>query len=203
MMPREFRGVAMALALIGLLSAGGAVTSSAQTPIPIPTTISAQTPVRTATPPTATSPQTPVRTPTLTPSVGGAQTATPTALSQQEPFLLTATLLGIAEVPGPGALTSIGSAAVLVDQGRAMVCYVLHVVNINPPTAAHIHEGAVDVAGPVVVPFNPPTGENSNGCVSNVDSAVASRIVNNPWDFYVNVHTSDFPDGAARGQLGR
>jgi hypothetical protein len=84
-----------------------------------------------------------------------------------------------------------------------MVCYVLHVINIDPPTAAHIHEGAVDVAGPVIVPFNPPTGENSNGCVSSVDSGVVSRIVNNPSGFYVNVHTSDFPDGAARGQLGR
>ncbi len=186
MKPREFRIVAVALTLAGLLSMSGAVTSSAQ--LPTPTLSSAQTPVRTATP---------------TPSTARTPTATATALSQQEPFLLTATLLGIAEVPGPGALTSIGSAAVQVDQGRGMVCYVLHVVNTDPPTAAHIHEGTVDVAGPVVVPFNAPTGENSNGCVSNVDSSLVSRIVNNPSGFYVNVHTSDFPDGAARGQLGR
>jgi len=139
---------------------------------------------------------------TPTTSTTTATTTTPAA-AQQEPFLLTATLLGIAEVPVPGALTGIGSAAVLVDQPRSMVCYTLHVVNIDSPTAAHIHEGAVDAAGPVVVPFGTPTGENSNGCVSNVDAAVLSRIVANPSGFYVNVHTSDFPDGAARGQLGR
>ena len=84
-----------------------------------------------------------------------------------------------------------------------MICYTLHVINTDAPTAAHIHEGGVDVAGPVVVPFSPPRGGNSNGCVSNVDSAMVSRIVGNPSGFYVNVHTSDFPDGAVRGQLGR
>jgi len=185
-MPREFRRVALALAVVALLSGASTVTSGAQ--IPTPTVTGTQIPVRTATP---------------TPGVGAVQTVTTAALSQEQPFLLTATLLGIAEVPGPGALPSVGSAAVQVDQGRGMVCYVLHVINLDTPTAAHIHEGAVDAAGPVVVPFNPPTGENSNGCVSNVDSAVVSRLVSNPSGFYVNVHTNDFPDGAARGQLGR
>jgi hypothetical protein len=84
-----------------------------------------------------------------------------------------------------------------------MVCYTVHVVNIDSPTAAHIHEGAVDVAGPVVVPFAAPSGETSTGCVTNLDATVVARIVDNPYGFYVNVHTSDFPDGAVRGQLGR
>src|SRR3954468_22468200 len=90
MMPREFHRVAVALALVALLSAGGTVTSSAQ--FPMPTMSSAQIPT-----PTVTGTQTPVRTATPTPGVGAVQTVTTAALSQEQPFLLTATLLGIAE----------------------------------------------------------------------------------------------------------
>jgi hypothetical protein len=112
---------------------------------------------------------------------------------------------GAAEVPGPGEASGAGSAAVLVEQSQNRVCYVLHAVNVAQPTAAHIHEAAVGVAGPVVVPLTPPAGENSNsnGCVSNVESGIVSRLVQNPAGFYVNVHNADFPDGAIRGQLGR
>jgi hypothetical protein len=175
---RLLRTVVIAMLVAGLFGAAGALPGSAQTP---PTT------------------------PTVTPRPTMTVMATPatTTVSQQQPFLLTATLLGIAEVPTPGALTGIGSAAVLVDQGRNMVCYTLHVVNTDFPTAAHIHEGAVDAVGPVVVPFAAPTGENSTGCVSNADAAVVARLMDNPAGFYVNVHTSEFPDGAVRGQLGR
>lgn len=171
-----WRSLASLTAAGGLALAAGAGTSSAQTP------------VVTATPrpaPTATSPN------------------APSAAAAQQPFLLTATLNGLAEVPGPGNVVGLGSAAVLADQGRNMVCYALHVINIGTPVAAHIHEAAVDAAGPVVVPFSTPTGENSSGCVSNVEAAVVSRLMDNPSGFYVNVHTSDFPDGAVRGQLGR
>jgi hypothetical protein len=176
--PSILRTVVIGVVLTGLLSVAGAIPGSAQTPTTTPT--ATPRPTLTVTPTTAT-----------------------TTVSQQQPFLLTATLLGIAEVPAPGALAGLGSAAVLVDQGRSMVCYTLHVVNTDFPTAAHIHEGAVDMVGPVVVPFAAPTGENSTGCVANVDAAVVSRLMDNPSSFYVNVHTSEFPDGAVRGQLGR
>jgi hypothetical protein len=185
---RILRKVALGIVLTGLLGAAGAIPSSAQTVTPTGT----PAPIVTATPTAA-----------GTSVVAVTPTATTTTAAQQQPFLLTATLLGIAEVPVPGALTGLGSAAVLVDQGRGMVCYSLHAVNIDFPTAAHIHEGAVDAAGPVVVPFAAPTGENSTGCVANADAAVISRIMDNPSGFYVNVHTTDFPDGAVRGQLGR
>jgi hypothetical protein len=117
---------------------------------------------------------------------------------------LTATMDGAAEVPGPGDANALGSTAVTVDQVSNTVCYSMHVVNLSAPsTAAHIHRGEVGVAGPVVVPFTPPTDGNTSGCATGVDAATVRELMQNPRDFYVNVHTPDFPDGAARGQLGR
>ncbi len=144
-------------------------------------------------------PLTPIATTT---PVGGVTTRTATTTGLQPP--LTATMDGSAEVPGPGDPNAIGSAAVTVDQASNTVCYAMHVVNLGaPPTAAHIHRGAVGVAGPVVVSLTAPTNGNSSGCVAGVDSATVSQLMDNPGDFYVNVHTTDYPDGAARGQLGR
>jgi hypothetical protein len=117
---------------------------------------------------------------------------------------LTATMNGAAEAPGPGDPDGLGSAAVTVDPAADTVCYALHVVNLGaPPTAAHIHRGAVGVAGPVVVPLTTPLDGNASGCVTSVETATVTELMRNPEDFYVNVHTSDFPDGAVRGQLGR
>jgi CHRD domain len=149
---------------------------------------------------------------TPTPGFSGTQ-LTPTPLrtqgtsggttTQQQDLPLTATLIGAAEVPGPGDSDAVGSAAVTLDPTAGMVCYALHVVNIAAPaTAAHIHEGAVGVAGPVAVPLTAPTGGDSAGCVQ-AEFGLITRIQQNPAGFYVNVHNAAYPDGAARGQLGR
>jgi CHRD domain len=55
----------------------------------------------------------------------------------------------------------------------------------------------------IVVPLTPPsTGDPgaSSGCVT-VDPALARAILNHPHRYYANVHTTAFPNGAARGQL--
>jgi hypothetical protein len=116
---------------------------------------------------------------------------------------LIAALVGSAEAPGPGAPTGVGVAGITLDPTLRTICYSLHVVDIAPATAAHIHEGAVGVAGPVVVPFDAPTSGDSNGCTLNLDPELVARIQQNPAGFYVNVHNADFPAGAIRGQLGQ
>lgn len=116
---------------------------------------------------------------------------------------LDATLTGAAEVPDPGDPDGAGAAAVIMDSELGQACYGLSVSNITlPAAAAHIHEGAAGVAGPVVVPFTtaPDANGDASGCVA-VEAALMQRIIENPANFYVNVHTSDFPAGAIRGQL--
>jgi hypothetical protein len=115
---------------------------------------------------------------------------------------LTATLKGLSEVPGPGDPDGTGTASIQLQPGAQRVCFTLQVSGIIlPAIAAHIHVGATGVAGPVIVTLAPPgsTG-TSSGCVNTPQSTVLA-ILSNPAGYYVNVHTTDFPNGALRGQL--
>ncbi len=72
------------------------------------------------------------------------------------------------------------------------------------PTAAHIHSGAAGANGPIVIiPFTAtfPSGHHRQPAASAPIRAVVQQIIDNPANFYVNVHTTDFPGGAIRGQL--
>jgi hypothetical protein len=115
---------------------------------------------------------------------------------------LTATLTGAAEVPGPGDPNGTGTATIRLRAGQGQVCFTLSVANITLPTiGAHIHIGTAAQAGDVVVALKPPNGSGtSSGCVAANRTLVAA-ILANPAGYYVNVHTTDFPNGAIRGQL--
>jgi hypothetical protein len=110
---------------------------------------------------------------------------------------------GDKEVPGPGDPDGSGLAAVAVFPSRGRLCFAMQVQDITlPADAAHVHRGTSDVAGPVRVTLEPPNANGvSSGCVDDVRERLLRRIKEHPRRFYVNVHTSDFPDGAVRGQL--
>ena len=115
---------------------------------------------------------------------------------------LTATLSGAAEVPGPGDTDGTGTANVTLNHGQGQVCYDITVSNIEKPTAAHIHVGAAGAEGGVKVPLKAAADGSWKGCTT-VDKAVVKEIMDNPSNYYVNVHTADFPKGAIRGQLSK
>ena len=119
---------------------------------------------------------------------------------------------GANERPNPGSPTGAGTASVTVEPAANRVCYELSVMLSPPATGAHIHRGRVDEAGPIVVPFDPPSGGTlqgdppdggrSRGCVEGLDAALVADMAQNPSGFYVNIHNAEFPAGALRGQLG-
>jgi hypothetical protein len=115
---------------------------------------------------------------------------------------LHATLTGANEVPGPADADGTGSAIIRLQLGEARLCFQLSVANIAlPATAAHVHQGSAGVAGPVVVPLTAPdAGGTSHGCVVTTRPLVAA-ILGNPAGYYTNVHNTNFPAGAVRGQL--
>jgi CHRD domain-containing protein len=59
------------------------------------------------------------------------------------------------------------------------------------------------VAGPILIPFVPLGADSATGCkpLSPIELALATEITTTPADFYVNVHTTEIPSGAMRGQL--
>jgi hypothetical protein len=136
-------------------------------------------------------------------SLGAALLCSVSALAQSEggrPF--STTLSGTAEVPGPGDPDGTGEAAITLNQGRMLICYQISVAGIEPATVAHIHEGLVTEAGPIIVPLNAPTNGFSSGCAS-VDPDEIKEIRQQPDLYYINVHNAEFPGGAVRGQLSK
>jgi hypothetical protein len=134
--------------------------------------------------------------------VGAVAVAGTAGAVQAQGRTLSTTLTGSAEVPGPGDPDGSGAATLTVNPGLGQICYELTVSGIAPATAAHIHVGAVGVAGPVVVPLDPPTDGTSSGCVE-VSRELALAILMSPSDYYVNVHNAEYPAGAVRGQLSK
>jgi hypothetical protein len=52
------------------------------------------------------------------------------------------------------------------------------------------------------LPLTPPTTGSSEACVSAAQELVQA-IIQNPENYYVNVHNAPFPGGAVRGQLSK
>jgi hypothetical protein len=111
-------------------------------------------------------------------------------------------MTGAAEVPGPGADKGMGEATLSFDTDKGQVCYTLHAMGADTPTMAHIHKGAAGIAGGVVVALTAPANGTSQGCAPIAADAMGD-ILAHPADYYVNVHTAQFPKGAIRGQLGK
>jgi hypothetical protein len=117
----------------------------------------------------------------------------------------TTTLTGAAEVPGPGDPDASGTSTVRLNPGQGEVCHETSWANVDGTVfAGHIHVGPVGTAGPVVVTLL--TGsfagtDSASACVA-ADRELIMAIIQNPENYYVNVHSTVFPAGAVRGQLG-
>jgi len=112
------------------------------------------------------------------------------------------TLAGTTEVPGPGDPDGSGTAKLRLNQGQGTICFEITAMDIITPTAAHIHVGMVGVSGPVVVTLSAPVNGIAIGCAT-ASKDLIKAIRQSPGDYYVNVHTSDYPAGALRGQLSK
>jgi hypothetical protein len=111
----------------------------------------------------------------------------------------------VTNVTHQGDPDGFGDALITVNRGQGEVCWELSASNILlPGTAAHIHKAAPGRPGPVVVPLSAPDASGfSAGCRSVADTDLLRDILVNPAAYYVNVHNTDFPPGAIRGQLAR
>ncbi|MDG6104411.1 CHRD domain-containing protein [Dactylosporangium aurantiacum] len=117
---------------------------------------------------------------------------------------LSAYLSGAQEVPkGKGDPDATGIALLQLHRdGR--LCYVLRVRNVGGDIdAAHLHRGRPGKNGPVSAPLAAPVWSGSVAACTRVGDRLAWRLRDDPERYYVNVHSSAYPDGALRGQLHR
>ncbi|MFG1707155.1 CHRD domain-containing protein [Nonomuraea sp. M3C6] len=121
---------------------------------------------------------------------------------------ITASADGRQEVPAPGTKVGDknGRAAWLIWVSGTQVHFATAWKNIAAPTNGHIHRGVKGKNGPVVVDFfaaknGLPAGINGIAGTGKASAKVASGIRHNPKGWYANLHTSEFPGGAVRGQL--
>jgi hypothetical protein len=134
----------------------------------------------------------------------------------------TATLLPANEVPPIVNAESSGSGTATITMdvtkdaaGNVTAASITFVANLTgfpagtTVTLGHIHKAPAGVAGGVVISANVtstalPTGSGSL-VLSNTspDVAIVQDILNNPSQYYFNLHSTLNPGGFARGQLSR
>lgn len=139
--------------------------------------------------------------------------------------VLEANLNGLEEVPADASNKAIvgdpnGRAKAYVfgiDDDPKTLCYALvdvsKIAELDQAPgngrAAHIHEGARGTNGPVVANLAWPQNGQAGDCLTEGETGkfptgepgIVQRILKNPMKFYVNVHNSEYPNGAIRGQL--
>jgi CHRD domain len=103
-----------------------------------------------------------------------------------------------------------GKAELTFDTEQGTVCYEIEVEGIAEPVepapgvgSAHIHFLATGgIAVNLQTDFQPDKSDEfkASGCVQ-VDSALLQAILENPDQFYVNIHNAEFPGGALAGLL--
>lgn len=136
--------------------------------------------------------------PTAPPSTSPPASIPPVDLPR--PINFKASLTGAAEVPGPGDANGIGAFEGTIDEDQGTICYSASIKNVSKITDMHIHRAAAGQEGAVVATLVAPGNTDIDACVS-INKDVAKRIIANPANYYVNVHTTEFAKGAVRGQL--
>lgn len=129
---------------------------------------------------------------------GGGGGGTPAAPPAPPPYVRYAALSGAQEVPA-NASTATGAATFSVDPATKTLTGTVVTSGIVG-VAAHIHEGASGVAGPIVIPLSGGTGGVWTVPASTVltDAQYISLQANT---YYVNVHSAAFTGGEIRGQI--
>lgn len=96
-----------------------------------------------------------------------------------------------------------GIADIEINSDRTRICWDIRglVGSVDDVTAIHIHAGQKGAVGPVVVDFISGSQACTEASAGGIDESVLRDMAKKPANFYVDVHTERYPDGAVRGQL--
>ena len=128
---------------------------------------------------------------------------TPTPLPNLK---VTTTLSGANEVPANGSLVTGTVDGTLNQETRILNLAIAYSDTADSsyadsafvPTAWHIHKGAVDSTGAVVIDF----GKNFATPFTFTDTLTTEEVADlKAGSYYVNIHSAKYPNGEIRGQL--
>lgn len=130
-------------------------------------------------------------------SCGSSSDDAPVAVTPANSF--SANLTVAQEVPAP-SFNPIGSGSVTLDPVTRVLTGSFTTIGLNNATLAHIHNGVLGVAGPVVVPLTQ-SAANTWSVPANTVLTDAQIALLQAGSYYVNIHTTQNAAGEIRGQL--
>ena len=142
-------------------------------------------------------------------AAGPASAATQSVIagSQPPPQTHFSVRLSGAEIPGnKGESRGSGSATMDLDPQKQTACFKISWSGLQGKvTMFHLHSGARGVEGPIVIHFFdgqqfPGQQSTASGCAPASRDEI-NAVIGHPANYYFNVHSDKFPDGAIRGQL--
>nr|WP_277622605.1 CHRD domain-containing protein [Sphingomonas telluris] len=132
--------------------------------------------------------------------------ATLLAASTSNEETLTVPLSGQAELNfahpfgSTGDLDGSGLVKLAIAPAQRKVCYDFSLSDVGTPMMVHIRQAkALQNGPPIVSLFTGPGGE-LDGCAP-ANTRQLEDMIAHPDDYYVSIATTEYPDGALRGQL--
>ena len=101
---------------------------------------------------------------------------------------------------GTGDLNGSGSVKLTIRPAKRQVCYDFTIQGVASPLMAHIRQAKALRNGPPIVSLFTGTGSELDGCAPANPGQLADMI-EHPSLYYVSLATTEYPDGALRGQL--
>lgn len=147
------------------------------------------------TPPPATTPPPTTPPPTTPPPTTPPPTTPPPPIYSE---MYVATLNAATEVP-PNPTAGTGTGTLAVDPTNRMMTATVTTTGV-PGVAAHIHQGAVGVNGPILIHLTE-TAAGSGVWSASAQLTDAQFAALRAGNLYFNVHTVVYPDGQIRGQI--
>ena len=110
----------------------------------------------------------------------------------------TVSLSGDQEVPRVDSMQS-ATGVVELDEDLMQIRASIDLSDVDNVEAAHIHDGTLGFNGPVAFGFT----NNGSGVYEIDETDVTADLIEDlqSGGWYINVHTTDFPDGELRGQI--
>jgi hypothetical protein len=101
---------------------------------------------------------------------------------------------------GTGDPDGSGIVKLVITPAERQICYDIRLSRVAEPLMAHILQAPRLKNGPPIVSLFIGPGGAMDGCV-HANTGQLAEMIAEPSSFYVSIATTEYPDGAVRGQL--